>query len=78
MKTVSWRPIDDHPDRKPNPGMLLRALKDFQVAAADAFMIGDRDSDMQAAERAGVKGYLFEGGDLDLLVQRVLAEREPA
>ena len=69
---------DDHPDRKPNPGMLLRALKDFQAAAADAFMIGDRDSDMQAAERAGVKGYLFEGGNLDMLVQRILAEREPA
>ncbi len=65
----------DHPDRKPNPGMLLRALKDFQVAADDAFMIGDRDSDMQAAERAGVKGYLFGGGDLDALVERILAER---
>ena len=68
----------NHPDRKPNPGMLLRALKDFQVASDDAFMVGDRDSDMRAAERAGVKGYLFEGGDLDGLVQRILAEREPA
>ena len=67
---------DSHPDRKPNPGMLLRGLADHGVAAADAFMIGDRNSDMQAAERAGVKGYLFEGGDLDVLVRRVLAERE--
>ena len=69
---------DDHPDRKPNPGMLLRALKDFQVAADDAFMIGDRESDMRAAERAGVKGYLFEGGDLDGLVQRILVDWEAA
>jgi D-glycero-D-manno-heptose 1,7-bisphosphate phosphatase len=66
---------DNHPDRKPNPGMLLRGLADFGVATADAFMIGDRDRDMQAAERAGVKGYLFEGGDLDALVQRILAEQ---
>jgi len=66
---------DDHPDRKPNPGMLLRGLADFGVAAADAFMIGDRDSDLRAAERAGVRGYLFEGGDLDALVQRILAEQ---
>ena len=65
----------DHPDRKPNPGMLLRGLADYGVAAEDAFMIGDRDSDMQAAARAGVAGYLFQGGDLDALVQRVLAER---
>ena len=65
----------DHPDRKPNPGMLLRGLADHGVAAEDAFMIGDRDSDMQAAARAGVAGYLFEGGDLDALVKRVLAER---
>ena len=65
----------DHPDRKPNPGMLLRGLADHGVAAADAFMIGDRDSDMLAADRAGVQGYLFEGGDLDELVQRILAKR---
>ena len=65
----------DHPDRKPNPGMLLRALADHQVAVEDAFMIGDRGSDMQAAERAGVQGYLFAGGDLDALVARILADR---
>jgi len=39
-------------------------------------MIGDRDSDMRAAERAGVQGYLFEGEDLDALVQRILTEWE--
>ena len=69
---------DDHPDRKPNPGMLLRALRDFQVSAEDAFMIGDRDSDMIAADRAGVQGYLFEGGDLDTLVARILTDRQAA
>ena len=67
---------DDHPDRKPNPGMLLRAMSDYQVAPKDAFMIGDRDSDMRAAERAGVQGYLFKGEDLDALVQRILTEWE--
>jgi D-glycero-D-manno-heptose 1,7-bisphosphate phosphatase len=66
----------DHPDRKPNPGMLLRGMAEYGVAAADAFMIGDRDSDMEAARRAGVTGYLFEGGDLDELVRRVLGGRE--
>ncbi len=62
----------DHPDRKPNPGLLLRAMQDFAVDKARSFMIGDKDSDMQAASRAGVAGHLFEGGDLDAFVKRVL------
>jgi len=66
---------ENHPDRKPNPGMLLRALADVGVAPQDAFMIGDRDSDMQAAKRAGVQGYLFSGDNLDGLVRRILDER---
>jgi len=33
--------------------MLLRALANFGVAPADAVMIGDKPSDMEAARRAG-------------------------
>jgi len=55
----------DHPDRKPNPGMILRGLADFAIAADRALMIGDKDSDMQAARAAGIDGYLFTGGDLE-------------
>jgi D-glycero-D-manno-heptose 1,7-bisphosphate phosphatase len=64
----------DHPDRKPNPGMVLRALQHFAVPPAQAFLIGDQASDIEAARRAGVRGYLFEGGDLDALVAGVLGE----
>src|ERR1700733_6936695 len=63
----------DHPDRKPNPGMGLRAFRDFATPPRRAFMIGDRDSDIQAAVAAGVRGYLFAGGDLDRFVEEVLA-----
>ena len=63
----------DHPDRKPNPGMVLRALADFAMPPERAFLIGDQASDIEAARRAGVRGYLFEGGDLDALVAEVLA-----
>ncbi len=64
----------DHPDRKPNPGMLLRAMADHGVDPRRAAMIGDKPSDLEAAARAGVRGVLFAGGDLrpvvaDLLVQ---------
>ena len=55
----------DHPDRKPNPGMLLRAIAEHDIDPARSFMVGDQPSDMEAARRAGVKGLQFEGGDLD-------------
>lgn len=64
--------VADHPDRKPNPGMLLRALADFGVAPADAVMIGDKPSDMEAARRAGVRGLVYEGQDLEALVVEAL------
>ncbi len=63
----------DHPDRKPNPGMLLRAMADHGVDPARAAMIGDKRSDMEAAARAGVKGVLFTGGDLRPVVADLLA-----
>lgn len=41
-------------DRKPNPGMLLRAAKMYGIDLADSIMIGDKSSDMLAAKQAGV------------------------
>ena len=54
----------DPPDRKPNPGMILRALADFPIDRARSVLVGDKTSDMEAAARAGVRGLLFTGGDL--------------
>ena len=62
----------DHPDRKPNPGMLLRAMADHNIDPAKSFMIGDQPSDMEAARRAGVPGFRFEGGDLYQFVRELL------
>lgn len=54
----------DPPDRKPNPGMLLRAFEEWPVDRARSIMVGDKPADLEAALRAGVRGFLFEGGDL--------------
>lgn len=51
--------------RKPNPGMILQALADFDGNKEESFLIGDSPRDVEAAERAGVKGILFTGGRLD-------------
>jgi len=41
-------------DRKPNPGMLLRARDDLGLDLARSILIGDKDSDIAAAKAAGV------------------------
>jgi D-glycero-D-manno-heptose 1,7-bisphosphate phosphatase len=55
----------DPPDRKPNPGMLLRALAEWPVDRDRSIMVGDKPADLEAALRAGVRGLLFTGGNLD-------------
>jgi D-glycero-D-manno-heptose 1,7-bisphosphate phosphatase len=60
----------DPPDRKPNPGMLLRALEDFPIDRARSLMVGDKGSDMEAARRAGIRSLLFRGGDLKAFLTR--------
>jgi D-glycero-D-manno-heptose 1,7-bisphosphate phosphatase len=52
------------PDRKPNPGMILRALAEWPIDREASLLIGDKPSDLEAALRAGIRGVLFEGGNL--------------
>jgi D,D-heptose 1,7-bisphosphate phosphatase len=60
--------------RKPAPGMLLQAMREWSVDRATSFMIGDKNEDMMAARAAGLKGILNYDGDLEQLVQRTLDE----
>ncbi len=52
----------NHPRRKPNPGMFLDAIKDFDVDVSKSFMVGDKISDLLAAHKAGIPNlYFLEG-----------------
>lgn len=48
--------------RKPQPGMLLHAAKEFSIDLAGSYMVGDKESDIQAAQRAGVTPILVVTG----------------
>ena len=67
-----WEYCMHHPDavvgelrsecdcRKPEPGLLLRALETLKVPAAHAWMVGDADRDVVAGKRAGCRTALIE------------------
>ena len=41
-------------DRKPGPGMILKARDAFDLDLENSILIGDKESDMEAARRAGI------------------------
>ena len=45
--------------RKPNPGMLIKAVQDHDIDMNQSFMIGNSLTDVQAAQKAGCKGILL-------------------
>lgn len=48
----------DHPMRKPNPGMLLEAVREYHVDLSRSWMVGDRMTDVEAGHRAGTRTVL--------------------
>jgi D-glycero-D-manno-heptose 1,7-bisphosphate phosphatase len=67
----AWRL--DHEDRKPRPGMVIKALNRFPTRIGESFMIGDKPSDLAAASAADIRSFLFEGGRIDRFLDAILA-----
>jgi D-glycero-D-manno-heptose 1,7-bisphosphate phosphatase len=49
--------------RKPKPGMILSAQKEWEIDLEQSYMIGDRHSDVEAGKRAGCRTILIGPGD---------------
>jgi len=58
--------------RKPAAGMLLKAVKDWNIDIANSIMIGDRESDVLAGKNAGVKtSIMIEQNKSDALLDAI-------
>ncbi|WP_257309074.1 D-glycero-alpha-D-manno-heptose-1,7-bisphosphate 7-phosphatase [Geothrix fuzhouensis] len=81
--------VADHPERKPNPGMLLRAAEEHDLDLPRSWMVGDKAIDLDAGRRAGCRVALVRTGygagvdgsladlvaaDLAEVVDRILAQ----
>ncbi len=49
----------DSPDRKPGPGMILKARDELGLDLAASALVGDRETDIRAAIAAGVRSKLL-------------------
>lgn len=63
--------------RKPAPGMLEQAAREWPIERAGSFLIGDKDSDMAAAQAFNIRGVKFNAANQSLteLVQREIAAK---
>lgn len=48
--------VADHPDRKPRPGMLLRATENLPIDLGQSWVVGDHATDLEAGKAAGLQG----------------------
>ncbi|CAG1015073.1 MAG: HAD-IIIA family hydrolase [Rhizobiaceae bacterium] len=52
--------VENHPMRKPNPGMVLRATRLLKLDLTHSIIVGDRARDLEAGRRAGLhRGWLL-------------------
>jgi D-glycero-D-manno-heptose 1,7-bisphosphate phosphatase len=62
-------------DRKPNPGMLLRAALDLDLDLERSWMIGDHLKDIEAGHRAGCRCILVSTGRGKKEIRRLVEEK---
>lgn len=58
--------------RKPKPGMLIKAAKEFNIDLTKSWMVGDSDSDIMAGKNAGCSTVLIGKSDENMCASNLL------
>jgi len=58
--------------RKPSPKMINEALKKYNLDPEQCFLVGDKATDLEAAKNANIKGFLFEGKNLLVTIEKII------
>ncbi|MGB9905279.1 MAG: D-glycero-alpha-D-manno-heptose-1,7-bisphosphate 7-phosphatase, partial [Desulfotomaculales bacterium] len=59
--------------RKPAPGLIRRALEEWDIDLSRSLMIDDREENLAAARAVGIRGAVFRGGSLLAFLGKSLA-----
>lgn len=51
--------------RKPGSGMISSILDEWNIDMKKSYLVGDKESDIKAANDAGILGILFDGGNIE-------------
>jgi len=65
LEDVKVCPHDDSAEcecRKPKPGMLLEAAREWGIDLAESYIVGDRWRDVEAGQRAGCRAIFVDYG----------------
>ena len=68
---AAYRRDDDR--RKPKPGMIHDLLRKWPIDVERSVLVGDKETDIAAAEAAGVAAVLYNGGALNKVIGQCLA-----
>jgi D-glycero-D-manno-heptose 1,7-bisphosphate phosphatase len=60
--------------RKPSPAMLNEAIEKYNLDKNKCFMLGNKQTDVEAAENAQIKGFLFKENDLSVKISKILKD----
>lgn len=79
VKIDSYQVCPHHPDegctcRKPQTKLFKEAAKNFKIDLSQSFMIGDRQSDMEAGRNAGMKKSILVKPDDEASFRAAVAE----
>ena len=59
-------------DRKPNPGMIIKAIKKWNIDISSSFFIGDKETDKSAAQKSKIKFYFKNNKSLYKQIKKIL------